>query len=104
MALKTPRADCVYSKRSPDGAKRNPGFPHSAELGCSRVLPISIAQVGNIRLAPISGLPDIGTLTRASRKHPTCTDIGFTRYRHINARKSETSDLHRYRVYPISAH
>src|SRR5580704_2290878 len=26
-------------------------FPHSAELGCSRVLPISIAQVGNIRLA-----------------------------------------------------
>jgi hypothetical protein len=50
---------------------------------------------------PISGLPDIGALNCASRKHPTCV-IGFTRYRRFKLRKSETSDL-RYRVYPISA-
>src|SRR5215471_2135312 len=69
-----------------------------------RVYPISAhqtAQVGNIRLAT-SGLPDIGASKCASRKHPTC-DIGFTRYRRIKLRKSETSDL-RHRVYPISAH
>src|SRR5580704_12844910 len=37
--------------------------------------------------------PSSANINCASRKHPTCTDIGFTRYRHINARKSETSDL-----------
>src|SRR5215469_8121118 len=41
---------------------------------------------------PISGLPDIGALNCASRKHPTCV-VGFTRYQRIKMRKSETSDL-----------
>jgi hypothetical protein len=50
-----------------------------AELGCSRVLPLSIAQVGNIRLAH-SGVPE---------------------FCHCQLRKSETSDL-RTRVFPSS--
>src|SRR4029077_10321170 len=51
-----------------------------AELGCSRVLPLSMAQVGNIRLAH-SGVPE---------------------FCHCQWRKSETSDL-RTRVFPSSA-
>src|SRR5258708_25713646 len=50
-----------------------------AELGCSRVLPLSMAQVGNIRLAH-SGVPE---------------------FCHCQWRKSETSDL-RTRVFPSS--
>src|SRR5580704_13823076 len=49
-------------------------------LGCSRVLPLSMAQVGNIRLAH-SGVPE---------------------FCHYQWRKSETSDL-RTRVFPSSA-
>src|ERR1700682_3773286 len=51
-----------------------------AELGCSRVLPLSMAQVGYIRLAH-SGVPE---------------------FCHDQWRKSDTSDL-RTRVFPSSA-
>jgi hypothetical protein len=70
--------------------KKDPAFPQNSGVPefCHDQWRKSETSDLRTRVFPSSAM-----INGASRKHPTCTDIGFTRYRHIKARKSETSDL-----------